>query len=118
MADPASWNSYATEARTISPFFTLSGALFGSIAGYAMMRQYAQFQTSGTFGIRVLRYVVGIIGVFLIYFGLDVVFGLLAADETTLGYILRYIRYGATTFWMTVGAPFVFLKVRLAETGN
>ena len=117
-ADPASWSSYATEARTISPFFTLSGALFGCITGYAMMRQHARFQTSGTLGIRVLRYMVGIIGVVLIYFGLDVVFGLLAADETILGYVLRYIRYGTATFWMTVGAPFVFLKVRLAEAGN
>jgi len=118
VTDPGSWSSYAIEARTISPFFTLSGALFGCIAGYAMMRQYTRFQTSGTFGIRVLRYLFGIIGVVLIYFGLDVVFGLLAADESTLGYILRYIRYGAATFWTTAGAPFVFLKIKLAETGN
>ena len=114
-SDPASWSNYASEARTISPFFTLSGALFGSVAGYAMMRQYARFQTSGTLGTRVLRYLVGIIGVVLIYFGLDVVFGLLTTDETTLGYALRYIRYAAATFWMTWAAPFVFLKIKLAE---
>lgn len=115
ISDPAAWSSYATKARTISPFFTLSGALFGSIAGYGLMRQYARFQTSGTLGIRILRYLVGIIGVVLIYFGLDVVFGLLATDETTLGYVLRFIRYAAVTFWMTWGAPFVFLKIKLAE---
>ena len=113
--DPATWSSYATEARTISPFFTLSGALFGSVAGYAMMRQYTRFRTLGTLVIRILRYLVGIVGVVLIYFGLDVVFGLIATDESVLGYVLRYIRYGAATFWMTVGAPFVFLKIKLAE---
>lgn len=113
-ADPASWSSFATEARTINQFITLSGALFGAITGYALMRQYTRFQASGTLGLRVLRYLVGIIGVFLIYFGLDVIFGLLAADETILGYILRFLRYGAATFWMTVGAPFVFLKIKLA----
>ena len=117
-SDPVSWSSYATEARTISPFFTLSGALFGAISGYALMRQYTRFLTSGTLGIRVLRYLVGIIGVVLIYFGLDEVFGLLAADETILGYVLRFIRYGAATFWMTLGAPYVFLKIKLAKAEN
>jgi hypothetical protein len=28
---------------------------------------------------------------------------------------LRYIRYGAVTFWATFGAPWVFFKLRLAE---
>ena len=115
ISDPASWSNYASEARTISPFFTLSGALFGSVAGYAMMRQHARFQASGKLGTRVLRYLVGIIGVVLIYFGLDVVFGLLTTDETALGYALRYIRYAAATCWMTWAAPFVFLKIKLAE---
>jgi membrane-associated phospholipid phosphatase len=113
--DPASWSDYAGEARTISPFFTLSGALFGSIAGYALMHQYACFQISGTWGIRGLRYLLGIIGVLLIYFGLDVIFGLITHDETILGYALRYLRYAAATFWMTWGAPSVFLKIKLAE---
>ena len=116
--DPVSWSSFSTEARVLSPFFTLSGALFGSISGYALMRQYTRFQTSGTLGIRALRYLVGMFGVVLIYFGLDVIFSLLAADETILGYVLRFIRYGAATFWMTVGAPSVFLKIKLAEIGN
>jgi len=113
--DPASWSAYASEARTISPFFTLSGALFGSIVGYALMRQSARFQTSGKWSTRVLRYLLGMIGVVLIYLGLDVVFGLITPDETTLGYVLRYIRYAAATFWMTWGAPSVFLKIKLAE---
>ena len=114
-ADPASWSDYAEEARTLSPFFTLSGALFGSIAGYALMRQSARFQTSGPWGRRILRYLLGIIGVVLIYLGLDVLFGLITPDETALGYELRYIRYAAATLWMTWGAPSVFLKIKLAE---
>ena len=113
--DPQAWQSFAMEARSISPFFTLSGTFFGSIAGYAMMRQYARFQTSGKFGMRVLRYMVGIAGVVLIYIGLDMVFGLISPDETSLGYALRYIRYSAIAFWTTCGAPMVFLKIHLAE---
>jgi len=114
-SDPVSWSSYATQARSISHFFTLSGALFGAIAGYGLMRQYTRFQTSGKWSTRILRYVVGIIGVLVIYVGLDVAFGLIAADETALGYVLRYLRYATATFWMTCGAPFLFLRIKLAE---
>ena len=115
-ADPASWSSYAAEARALRPFFTLSGALFGSISGYALMREYARFQTSGAWGRRILRYLLGMIGVVLIYFGLDILFGLIASDETIPGYVLRYIRYATATFWMTFVAPYLFLKLRLADT--
>jgi hypothetical protein len=55
------------------------------------------------------------LGVGLFYLGLDALFGLIAPDETTIGYALRYIRYASVTFWMTFGAPYVFLKIKLAE---
>jgi hypothetical protein len=42
-------------------------------------------------------------------------FGLVAADESALGLALRYIRYGTVTLWAMFGAPWVFLKLRLAE---
>jgi hypothetical protein len=114
-SDPVSWRDYATEARTLSPFFTLAGALFGSIGGYALMRQSARFRTAGSWGMRIGRYLLGMIGVLLLYVGLDTLFGLLAPDETMLGYALRYLRYAAVTFWMTWGAPWVFLRTRLAQ---
>ena len=113
--DPASWSSFSTEARSISHSFTLAGALFGSITGYALMRYQANFQPSENWGKRALSYVLGIIGVLLIYFGLDIAFSLIAADETIAGYALRYVRYALATFWVTFGAPWVFLKTRLAE---
>jgi hypothetical protein len=42
-------------------------------------------------------------------------FGMLAPDESGLGYLLRYIRYGTVSLWVTFGAPWVFIKARLAE---
>ena len=115
MPDPASYSSYSADARTISHFFTLAGAAFGTYLGYALMRQYASFSAKGTWGNRVARYFVGIIGLLVVYFGLSQVFDLFAVDESTLGYILRYIRYGLATFWATFLAPWVFLKTKLAE---
>jgi hypothetical protein len=52
--------------------------------------------------------------VLILYFGLDILFAQIAGDETTAGYLLRYLRYGTVTFWATFGAPWLFLKLKLA----
>ncbi len=113
--DPAEWANFSTQARGISHYFTLAGALFGMVAGYTLMRQHAAFETKGSWVKRIGRYLLGMAGVLLLFYGLDLLFGMTAADESALGLILRYIRYGSVTFWATFGAPWVFLKLRLAE---
>ena len=113
--DPPEWAQYALLARGISHYITLAGALFGTVLGYVLMRQHAAFQAKGDWWKKLLRYVLGIVGVLVIYLGLDMLFGMIAADETAFGLVLRYIRYGAVTFWTIFGAPWVFLKIRLAE---
>ena len=115
-SDPSAWSDFATEARSPGYYFTLSGIFFGGTAGYILMKLHASFQTIGTGFQKALRYLVGMLGVFAILYGLDLLFSLLAADETVLGYILRYIRYGAVTFWGMFGAPWVFLKLKLADS--
>ena len=113
--DPASWSRFATEARSITQAFTLAGALFGAIAGYALMRQNARFRPAENWSKRVVSYIIGIVVLVLIYLGLDIAFSAVATDESTLGYVLRFIRYALATFWVTFGAPWVFIKTRLAE---
>ena len=51
----------------------------------------------------------------MIYTGLDILFGMIAADETILGYTLRYVRYASATFLVTFIIPWIFLKIRLAK---
>lgn len=113
--DPVSWSQFSIQARTVTHFVTLAGAAFGTYTGYALMRHHARFDAKGTSVKRVLRYLLGILGLLMLYFGLDILFAAIAADETTLGYILRYIRYAAATLWATFLAPWIFLKTRLAE---
>lgn len=113
--DPAEWSRYSTEARNIYQFITLGGAVFGTYAGYALMRKYARFSAKGPWVKRIIRYILGIVGLLVLYFGLDIAFAALAPDDSTLGYILRYIRYGTATFWATFLAPWVFLKTKLAD---
>ena len=115
-SDPESWAHYASEARSLTFYFTLAGLLFGAIAGYSMMKSKANFQVKGSWGMKLGRYLVGIVGVVIAMYGLDMLFSLIAGDENVLGYILRYIRYGATAFWGLFGAPWLFLKLRLANT--
>jgi len=102
------------KARTLTPYFTLSGALFGAVAGYVLMKSKAPFAAAGSWGQKAGRYLLGIVGVLIALYGLDALFGLIATDESVLGYLLRYIRYGATTFWVMFGAPWAFLKLKLA----
>jgi membrane-associated phospholipid phosphatase len=113
--DPAEWSSFSTEARTVNQFITLAGAAFGTYTGYALMRKYASFNAKGDWTKRGIRYLIGIVGLLVLYFGLDLAFAAIAPDASTLGYILRYIRYGLATFWATFLAPWVFLKTKLAE---
>ena len=113
--DSESWAHLSTEARSLTSYFTLAGALFGATTGFVLMKKVASFQTQGSWLQKLGRYLVGILGVFIAMYGLDILFGLIAADETILGYILRYIRYGTTTFWAMFGAPWVYLKLKLAK---
>ncbi len=113
--DPPEWASYATNARSLTHFFTLGGASFGAIAGFTLMWEHARFQVKGPALLQAGRYLLGIAGVLAIYLGLDILFSLFAADETIPGYILRYIRYAAVAFWALFGAPWAFIKVKLAQ---
>ena len=113
--DPAEWSAYSTKARDIEHYITLGGFLFGAIVGVALKDRYASFKMDGSALQKVGRYVVGIIGLFALYLGLDVLFALLAPEASLAGYILRYIRYACVSLWGMFGAPWVFIKLRLAE---
>jgi membrane-associated phospholipid phosphatase len=113
--DSIIWAQYSTEARTLTDYFTLAGAFVGAFVGRVLMKVSANFQTRGTLVQKVLRYILGIIGVIVALYGLDMVFSIISTDESVLGYILRYIRYGLTTLWVMYGAPWVFLKLKIAS---
>ena len=113
--DTSAWAVYSTEAREISHYITLGGFLFGAVAGVVLKKKYAPFKMDGTLLQKIGRYLVGITGLFALYLGLDVLFALLAPDASSAGYILRYIRYASVAFWGMFGAPWVFLKLKLAK---
>jgi len=116
---PQAWAQYATESITLSGALTTAGTLFGLLAGLAWFNRRGGFSTRGSIGQRLLRFLAGVAGLLVIYVGLDVLFGLIAPDaEALLPYILRYIRYTLVGAWVSAGAPWVFVKLKLAQKAS
>jgi len=112
---PQAWAAYTKDAISLSGAFTTGGTLFGLLTGLAWFDRQGGFDANGSFWKRILRYVLGVVGVLVFYFGLKVLFGLIAPDaEAVLPYILRYIRYVLVGAWVTAGAPWIFVKLKLA----
>jgi membrane-associated phospholipid phosphatase len=110
---PMEWIQAASTAdevanpRSIEGTISTAGALFGLGAGGALLFAWDGFKASGTWWRRVLRYLVGVVGVAVIYFGLKAVF-----PEGVQ--VLRYLRYALVTFWMAYLAPRTFVALRLS----
>ncbi len=97
---------------SLASIFTDAGALFGLAAGAVLLPAWGGFNAAGPLGKRLLRFVVGVIGVLLLWQGLDKVF---PGGENLLSYFLRYLRYALVGFWVSGLAPLVFVRLGLAE---
>lgn len=94
----------------------ITGAtFFGLTGGVIWFNARYHFEAGGPWNKRLGRYLVGVIGVFILWQGLGALFDLLAADESITGYLLRYIRYGLIGAWVSALGPLVFLRLGLAE---
>ena len=120
---PAEWvaNAAATfpEEDPINPFsmsgiVSNAGAFFGLAAGAVWIRAQGGFSVSGPVWQRLARYILGTLGVIILWFGLGEVF---PRGETWIPFILRFIRYGLVGLWVTALAPLLFIKLRLAHRG-
>lgn len=98
-----------------SDFVAAVATLCCGIIGVMMERARVRFEVGGALQQRALRYVVGVIVLFLLWRGLKMVFGLFTDEGTTLYLILRGIRYGLLGLWVTWGAPALFVRLRLAS---
>jgi membrane-associated phospholipid phosphatase len=117
---PAAWMNNVVAAGieelphpiTLNGIMTISGTLFGLFAGLAWMNTRGGFSAEGTVSRRILRYALGILGIGIIWFGLGAVF---PRGEEILAYILRFGRYALVGAWVSAGAPWLFIKLKLAR---
>lgn len=115
---PAVWTQNAFTASESLPdplnldgSVTLAGVAFGFLGGLAWwIKKYGTPQVGKKSAKLILRYLVGMIGVAILYVGLKLIF---PVEPEVLGLIFRYIRYALVGVWVTAGAPFVFKKVNL-----
>jgi membrane-associated phospholipid phosphatase len=113
---PAEWASYATQAVSLEGILVSTGTLFGFLAGLAWFSLQGGFSTEGPVWKRVLRFLLGAVGILIFYVGLDVLFGFIApGGEAFFPFVLRYIRYTLVGAWVSAGAPWVFVKLNLAD---
>jgi membrane-associated phospholipid phosphatase len=124
---PETWISNSILAGTVLPApidpngtFTAAGTFFGLAVGAAWIMSMGGFQVSGgglslskdPVGRRAIRYVIGLIGVLIFYMGLGAIF---PRGDGFIFYLLRYIRYVLIGWWVTGGAPWVFVRFKIAE---
>ena len=109
---PSGW--LVTDIDPFNPegILTLNGTLFGLLFGYAWLVRAGGFNIKGTPLQMVLRYFLGIAGIFAIRYGLKFIF-----PETAdfLGSALRFVRYGLIGLWVAALAPFAFIKFKLSK---
>jgi membrane-associated phospholipid phosphatase len=118
---PTSWLQTAAQTypggdvpnpTSLAGLFTTTGTLFGLAAGLAWLNTRGGFNARGNWWQRILRYVVGVIGLMIIRYGLKAIF---PEGETWLALSFQYVRYAAIGFWVSAGAPLIFFVLKLAS---
>lgn len=115
---PVEWEENALRAGplpdpvSIEYTFTSAGSFFGLAVGAAWMASRGGFQTAGPLEKRALRYVIGLLGIIILWFGLGQVF---PDGDKLVPLLLRYLRYFLVGFWITAGAPWLFFHFKLVR---
>ncbi len=93
--------------------FTSAGTFFGLALGLAWIHAQGGYQADGTLMKRAIRYVIGLVGVLILWMGLGAIF---PRGDDVLVYALRFLRYTLVGFWVTGGAPWVFQHFNLTTS--
>ena len=118
---PAEWIENARlafpEEETINPFkfsglLLTSGVFFGLTVGALFLSTQGGFSAAGDWWRRILRFVIGVVGVAILWFGLG---SFLPDEPGMVGNVLAYILYVVIGLWISALAPLIFLRLKIAE---
>lgn len=84
--------------------------LMGMGAGFVMERHFVNFQSGGIWWKQILRFLLGAAIAFTLWQGSRSIFLHLQPES-----LYRFLRYGLVGIWGALGAPWVFVKLRLAD---
>jgi membrane-associated phospholipid phosphatase len=102
----------APDPISMDGFLTSAGTFFGLAFGAAWIAQRGGYDASGSLEKRALRYVIGVIGILILWMGLGEVF---PRDPDLISYVLRYFRYSLVGGWVMAGAPWLFFRFKLVR---
>ena len=108
------WASYipVAELESLEGMVTAVATVLGAGIGLVLERTRVRFLVDGPIWQRAVRYLLGIVVAGVIWAGLGQVF----PDEPLwLALPLRLLRYTLLTLWVTYYAPWVFVKLKLAQ---
>lgn len=88
-----------------------AGILLGFAPGIILERRWIKFCSGGSLVRRLLRFVVGLIVIFVIWMGLKMAFS--GWEPASL---YRVVRYALVGLWGGFGAPWLFVRLKLAES--
>lgn len=102
----------------LSPSVTPAAVVLGAGIGFILEYRYLRFDASGEAWKRLLRFLLGIVGVLILRLGLGSLFANLEPV-----WAFRLIRYALIGFWIGYLAPWLFVQLNLAgslhpESGN
>lgn len=90
--------------------FTTAGIWLGMGIGVSIIHSRGGLPRAGSLKNQLLRYVIGLAGLMILWYGLGAVF---PRGEELLPLLLRMLRYSLVGFWIGAGAPFIFIKLNL-----
>ncbi|PKN68464.1 MAG: hypothetical protein CVU54_14850 [Deltaproteobacteria bacterium HGW-Deltaproteobacteria-12] len=100
---------------TLNNAITFSAVLFGMLAGLVWMDSRGGYTAEGLLRQRVLRLLPGLAVIFIISLGLRALF---PRGDELIPYVLRYLRFALIGLWISAGAPWLFVKLKLARDLN
>ena len=100
------------ELESVESFVTAVSSLLGAGIGLVLERSRIRFLVDGPIWQRAVRYLLGIVVAGAIWAGLGQLF---PDDPLWLALPLRLLRYALLTLWVTYYAPWLFVKIKLAQ---
>jgi len=100
----------AANAAALATAITPAGALLGGGIGMVIETRYVRFDARGVWWKRLLRLVIGLVVVFGLRLGLGALF-----EGASPEVLFRLLRYTVIGLWLTLAAPWLFVRIGLAS---
>jgi undecaprenyl-diphosphatase len=88
----------------------IDATLMGMGVGLAIERRWVRFESGGLWWKRLLRFLIGVPVLFTLWLGLRSGFDGLEPEQ-----VYRFIRYALMGLWSALGAPWLFVRLKLAD---